>query len=138
MAIAQAESVDVLYVEDNAELREPMCEILREEGFLVHGSENGSAALAFLEKGHRPLLIILDLQMPVMSGYEFLGWLRSTRALSETPVLILSAVAKPGILAGPNGVVTFLSKPFDVDELLGYVRRLARRKLHLAVVPGEN
>ncbi len=125
---SEAESVDILYVEDDLELRETSCELLREEGFQVAEVGDGAAALAYLGQGHRPSLVILDLQMPVMSGYEFIAHLRSDSRFADTPVLVVSAVVQSGILAGPNGVVAYLSKPFEIEALIGYVRRFARRR----------
>jgi two-component system, chemotaxis family, chemotaxis protein CheY len=125
-----AESVDILYVEDDAPLRETSCELLREEGFRVAEVGDGAAALAYLGQGHRPALVILDLQMPVMDGYEFIAHLRSDPRFADMPVLVVSAVAQSGILAGPDGVVAYLSKPFEIQALIGYVRRFARRRGH--------
>lgn len=129
-AAGQAESVDILYVEDDASLRETSSDLLREEGFRVAEVGNGAAALAYLGQGHRPSLVILDLQMPVMDGYEFIARLRNDPRFAETPVLVVSAVAQSGVLAGPDGVVAFLSKPFEIEALIGYVRRFARRRGH--------
>jgi chemosensory pili system protein ChpA (sensor histidine kinase/response regulator) len=127
-AASEAESVDILYVEDDAALRETSCELLREEGFRVAEVGDGAAALAYLGQGHRPALVILDLQMPVMGGYEFIAHLRSDPRFADMPVLVVSAVAQSGVLAGPDGVVAYLSKPFEIEALIGYVRRFARRR----------
>jgi CheY-like chemotaxis protein len=127
-AASQAESVDILYVEDNVSLRETLCELLREEGFRVAEVGDGAAALAYLGKGHRPSLVILDLQMPVMDGYEFIARLRNDPSFAETPVLVVSAVAQWGVRAAPYGVVAYLSKPFEFEALIGYVRRFAEKR----------
>src|ERR1700731_1016332 len=126
----QAESVDILYVEDDAALREASSELLREEGFRVAEVEDGAAALAYLGQGHRPSLVILDLQMPVMSGYEFIARLRNDPSLAETPVFVVSAFAPSEAPVGPDGVVASLSKPFKIEELFSYVWRFARRRDH--------
>ena len=122
------ERVDILYVEDDVALRESSCELLRAEGFQVAEAGDGAAALAYLGQGHHPSLVILDLQMPVMGGYEFIAHLRSDPRFVDTPVLVVSAIAQSGILAGPDGVVAYLSKPFEIEALIGYIRRFARRK----------
>jgi CheY-like chemotaxis protein len=122
------ERVDILYVEDDVELRESSCELLREEGFQVAEAGDGAAALAYLGQGHHPSLVILDLQMPVMDGYEFIARLRNAPGFADTPFVVISGVAPSGILAGPYGVVAYLSKPFEIKALIGYVRRFARRR----------
>src|ERR1700730_8790642 len=115
-AAGQAESAEILYVEDDAARREASSELLREEGFRVAEVGDGAAALAYLGQGHRPSLVILDLQMPVMGGYEFIARLRNDPNLAETPVFVVSAFALSGP-AGPDGVVASLSKPFKIEEL---------------------
>ena len=129
-AAGQAESADILYVEDDAALRKASSELLREEGFRVAEVGDGAAALAYLGQGYRPSLVILDLQMPVMGGYEFIARLRNDPSLAETPVFVVSASAPPGAPAGPDGVVASLSKPFKIEELFSYVWRFARRRDH--------
>ena len=121
----QAESADILYVEDDVALREASSELLREEGFRVAEVGDGAAALAYLGQGRRPSLVILDLQMPVMGGYEFIARLRNDPSLAETPVFVVSGFVPP---VGPDGVVASLSKPFKIEELFSCVWRFARRR----------
>jgi two-component system, chemotaxis family, chemotaxis protein CheY len=119
--------VDVLYIEDDDDFRVSSCSRLRDEGFRVAEAQDGSDALAYLNLGNRPALVILDLLMPGMDGFEFMARMRSDPDLLGIPVVVVSGVVQSGLLAGPHGVVPHLSKPFDIESLLAYVRRFSSR-----------
>ena len=93
--------------------------MLREEGYRVETAVDGRDALDQL--GCEPDLILLDLAMPVMDGYEFLSRFRATRQHRRTPVLIVSATHRGPVPAGAQGV---LEKPFAIDALASRVRDL--------------
>ena len=105
----------VLAVEDDNELREFYGMILREEGHQVRLARNGLEAMDHLDWA--PDLILLDLMMPVMDGYEFLRQLRASPKGASIPVLVLSASLPPG-RATLRGAQAVLRKPFDFDRLL--------------------
>jgi CheY-like chemotaxis protein len=111
----------ILIVEDDADLREMMAQLLALEGFRAEAVANGRDALDYLEKGDCPDLILLDLMMPVMDGWEFRRRQRADPELAHVPVVILSALdqARAADLGGP----AFLKKPLDFDRLLELVRR---------------
>jgi CheY-like chemotaxis protein len=113
----------ILIVEDDAALREILSEILLEEGYRVECAANGADALALLQEIGAPDLILLDLMMPVMSGWELRTQLRADPRLADVPVLVLSGRggASPG--AAPEADA-FLGKPFDAARLLATVGRL--------------
>jgi CheY-like chemotaxis protein len=119
---APASSVgSVLLVEDDADLRAAVAEILEDEGFEVHVAENGQDALAELDAlgllGQRPCLVLLDLMMPVMDGFTFMKRLRADPGLRQVPVVVLSAsVNEP-----PEGARAMLRKPFEIPALLDTV-----------------
>lgn len=123
----------VLVVDDHADTREFVSELLRNEGYLVSEAENGRVALDLLvaDAEHVTCLIILDLEMPVMTGWEFLSLIQSYDHLSRIPVLVTS-----GSHAGSDelsGVAGFLRKPYALDELLLTVSALGRvRPVRLA------
>jgi two-component system chemotaxis response regulator CheY len=82
----------ILVVEDDDDVREAVVEVLRAEGYETRGAANGQEALQALEStGERPELILLDLMMPVMDGWDFLFWLDDRDDLRDTPVAIMSA-----------------------------------------------
>jgi len=111
----------VLIVEDDADLREMMAQLLSLEGFLAETAPNGRDALQYLERGDRPDVILLDLMMPVMDGWEFRRRQVADPTIATVPVVVLSAVDPSR--AGDLGGAAFLKKPLDFDQLLELVRR---------------
>ena len=127
---AQAVARKVLCVDDNPSNLKLLEIVLRRvPGVTVVSTTDPLRALA-LALEHRPHLILLDIQMPVVDGYEVLRRLRSVPALSATPVAALSANAMlEDILEGrAAGFADYFTKPFDVPELLGAVRALLENR----------
>jgi len=107
----------VLVVDDDDDIRENLVELLACEGYEVTAAGDGRAALA--EAGRaRPDVILLDLMMPVMSGWQFREAQLGDPALAGVPVVVLSAM--PADL----DVDASLPKPFQVDDLLRLLERL--------------
>lgn len=111
---------DVLIVEDDADLREMMAQLLTLEGFHAATATNGREALEHLRRGDIPQLILLDLMMPVMDGWEFQRQRRSDPALASLPVIVLSALDEKR--AAGAATHEFLKKPLDFDRLLQLVK----------------
>jgi CheY-like chemotaxis protein len=111
----------VLIVEDDAEMRDMMAQLLTLEGFRTATAANGSEALAYLQRGDLPDLILLDLMMPVMDGWEFRRRQQADPALAALPVIVLSALEP--VRAADFGDALFLTKPLDFDRLLDLVRQ---------------
>ena len=113
----------VLLVDDYADARATVRDLLEENGYPVVEAANGQQALNILvsQKVSRIGLIVLDLQMPVMDGWEFLKVLRNYVLLSHIPVLVVSAHAKRLEAAAREHLVGCLQSPFDVNELLRLV-----------------
>jgi CheY-like chemotaxis protein len=109
----------VLVIEDNDDVREMMAISLEMEGHTVSTAANGRQALAQLENGLRPCVILLDLMMPVMNGWEFRAALQADPRLKDIPVVVISAAGRELMGKLPSGAV--LSKPIDVDTLLDVV-----------------
>lgn len=110
----------ILIVEDDEDLREMMAQLLALEGFKAETAANGREALAYLAQGDRPDVILLDLMMPVMDGWEFRRHQVTDPALAAVPVVVLSALEP--VRAGALEGVAFLKKPLDFDRLLDLVR----------------
>lgn len=113
----------ILLVEDDATLREGLREVLEERGYKVEIAEEGAAALALLHREPRPALILLDLMMPGLDGWDFLARRRIDPSLPAIPVVVIS-----GQLLGPerDSVLPadgFVRKPIDMTELLVEVER---------------
>jgi CheY-like chemotaxis protein len=107
----------VLVVDDNDDLREMIVALLEDHGFRTAAATNGAEAVSWLSRGLRPALIVLDLMMPVMDGWETLKWLKGERELSTIPVVIVSAGTDH-----PASATYFLKKPFDCDVLIQILR----------------
>jgi CheY-like chemotaxis protein len=108
---------DVLIVEDDDDIRESLAELLRDEGFTITVACHGRAALEAIAQAV-PRLILLDLMMPVMNGWELLKELARCPKRSGIPVIIVSATASDV----PAGAVAVLRKPVDVQHLLDTLR----------------
>lgn len=109
----------ILVIEDEPSIRTLLRTLLLDEGYRVETASDGLDALRQLGCG--PDLILLDLQMPVMDGYEFLGRLRTTTGHGATPVVVVTANLNGRTVDGVQGL---LRKPFEVATLLGQVSDL--------------
>jgi CheY-like chemotaxis protein len=112
----------VLVVDDDQDLLDVTQFVLEGEGYGVATARNGEEALVLLRAGPPPALVLLDLMMPVMNGWEFLEARARDPALQAIPVLVLTA-SEPEQVPGAVGI---LRKPFDLDDLIGAVARHAR------------
>jgi DNA-binding response OmpR family regulator len=115
----------ILVVDDKKELRVMVKTYLEEEGFRVATANDGQDAL-YVARHEKPDLIILDLMMPQMGGYEFL---RAHRREADTPIIILTAKLEEGdkVLGLELGADDFVTKPFSMRELTARVRAVLRR-----------
>lgn len=109
----------VLVVEDEPDLREMMQLLLEGAGYSAFGAANGREALDFMRQ-RRPGLVLLDLNMPVMDGWEFRRHQREDEQLSDIPVICVTADPNP--LRVATGLqIRCIAKPCCFDELLGEV-----------------
>lgn len=117
---------DVLIVEDDFDIRHDLATILEDEGYRVVATENGWEALRHLRQSSQtaPCVILLDLMMPVMDGWQLRTELLKDPTLASIPVVVLSGAydAKDTV----PGAAAYLSKPFSMDALLAVVARLCR------------
>jgi DNA-binding response OmpR family regulator len=114
----------VLIVEDDEDLRDMMAQMLTIEGFAAATAANGREALDYLHGTTKPHVILLDLMMPVMDGWEFRRRQQADPELARVPVIVLSALDP--VRASPVGAAAFLKKPLDFDRLLELVRSHCR------------
>jgi CheY-like chemotaxis protein len=113
----------VLLVEDDPDIRDIVQDVLEAEGYDVVPASHGKQALEFLDGtrgGVRPVLVILDMMMPLLDGKHVLDAIKSDHALSSIPVVVMSAVTHEK----PVGAAAFLRKPFSLDVLFDAVHRL--------------
>lgn len=117
---SSSHSKQVMIVEDDRDIREPMRELLEEEGYRVMCAATGSEALRLLSDGTLPGVILCDLMMPNMNGVELIQTLREQKMKAADSIVILSAAANAEKTASELGV-GFLRKPINVDALLSTV-----------------
>ena len=119
MVLLDPDNKTVLIVEDDELVRDAIAEALRDEGYTVHIASNGREALDTLQSAMKqPRLILLDLIMPVMDGWEFLRERERQPALAGIPVCAVSAAETL-----PSDVEHRIQKPFRLDDLLEVVAR---------------
>ena len=116
--------MNVLVVEDHADLRELLTVLLEAEGFTVQTAVNGREALQRLNE-RRPSLILLDLMMPVMTGDEFRERQLADPRFSGVPVICLTATHDGPVRAARLRADAYFQKPIDFERLLGAIRQHA-------------
>jgi signal transduction histidine kinase len=112
----------ILVVEDDSQILATVASLLEDEGYEVQAASNGRQALDLLREGPIPDLIILDLMMPEVDGWEFRTIQRADASVAGIPVLAISASDSPR--AAAIHATSFLKKPFGVDELLYRVQKI--------------
>jgi CheY-like chemotaxis protein len=117
-------SPTVFIVEDDVDTREMLGRFLELEGYRVESAANGKAALERLDAGAPACVILLDLMMPVMDGWEFRREQVQNAALADIPVIVVSAAGRDRI--HQIDANSYLSKPVDLDELLEQVTQYCR------------
>lgn len=118
----EIQTVSVLVVDDDQAIRESLGELLRHEGYTVATASNGAEGLSALKR-FRPKLVVLDLNMPVISGDEFRLVQRLDPDLRRIPMVVLSAVDRVRERAADMEADAWLAKPVKVGDLLGVVER---------------
>jgi len=118
---AQAPCQTILVVEDDASIRMTIQLALEMEGFTVCTASHGQEALTQLSQMKAPCLILLDLMMPIMNGWDFMKALRANAILAPIPVALVTAYAEEA--AHFEGSQALIKKPIDLEILLQVVRR---------------
>jgi CheY-like chemotaxis protein len=120
----------VLVVEDDESVRDALCQLMRDEGFEPTCARNGQEALAALVGGKSPCLILLDLMMPVMNGWQLLEWFKDHPEHETAPVVVMSAATYSEVerlRRTDRHVTDVVRKPIDVDRLLRAVHAACER-----------
>ena len=119
----------VLVVDDDQEIRGVLRDLLRDEGYEVLQASDGAEALRQLARANQPLVVLLDLMMPRVDGFEVCRLLAADPHLRDDHAIVLMS-ARRNLDAADHTVVTAsLPKPFEIDELLSLIERLARPAL---------
>lgn len=123
----------ILVVDDKPELRKLLKSYLAQEGFRVVEAGDGQEAL-YVARYEKPDLVLLDLMMPNMGGYEFMQFFSKE---SDTPVIMLTAKIEESdkVLGLELGADDYITKPFSLRELTARVRSVLRRAAKQAVEP---
>lgn len=120
---------DILVVDDDPVLVRALRALLQAAGYVVHNVGSGEAALDSV-KSRPPDLILLDVKLPDIDGYEVARRLKTDAALPFIPIIIMTAHAQDSIAAGLNtGADEFIGKPFENAELLTRIRAMLRLKV---------
>ncbi|MDV2993080.1 MAG: Sensor histidine kinase RcsC [Chroococcidiopsis sp. SAG 2025] len=128
MTIPSSKADRILVVDDSPDNVFLIQTILEEEGYTITTAEDGPTALAEVEKSP-PHLVLLDVMMPGMDGFEVTQRLRQNAKLPFIPILLITAYDQPSVAKGlDTGADDFIRKPVEVEELLARVRSLLRLK----------
>jgi DNA-binding response OmpR family regulator len=120
-------SRNVLIVEDDPVVSRLVGHLLTRRGFTVHVAADGLEAQAMLKTMTRPAVIVMDVMLPYISGFELITQIRTTPGLDCVPVIVLTSKSQEGdvLRAFDAGVNDYVVKPFRPEEFVARVRRLA-------------
>jgi CheY-like chemotaxis protein len=120
--VAEKNPFCVLVVDDDPSIRRMIVAALKRDGYVFHEAPNGKEALELMRREH-PNVVVLDLMMPVLSGWDVLQARALEPDLKKIPVIIISANRAPEVAtAVDKGICAFLPKPFDIGALSALVR----------------
>lgn len=112
---------NILVIEDDHNIRVVIRQALESEGYKVYSAANGRDGLELLKQIDQPNLILLDLMMPLMTGWEFIKAQKKHRLLRDIPVVIVSATESIQGTHVPAREI--IHKPFEIQELLNVVKK---------------
>jgi CheY-like chemotaxis protein len=108
----------ILIAEDDADIRETLADVLRDAGYQVAVAENGQVALDAM-RDQQPCMLVLDLMMPEVDGWQVIGAMERDPGLASVPVCVLSAVTE----RAPPSAVCVLKKPVSLLRLLSAIEQ---------------
>ena len=123
--MTETELKRILVVEDDPTILDTLKIFLESEGYLVQIAENGFIALELLKNCKMPHLILLDMKMPVMNGWEFAAEF-SAKYNHRAPIVVMTAASDAKQRASEITSSGWIGKPFDLDELLGVIKKNMR------------
>lgn len=112
----------ILVVDDDPDILESTSLVLGAEGWRTLAAPDGEAALNLLRHGPRPCLILLDMMMPRMNGWDFRAAQAADLSIGDIPVVIVTGDSRPREKAEQLGAHGWLAKPVELDELTATVR----------------
>jgi CheY-like chemotaxis protein len=115
----------ILVIDDQPEVLELLGDLLKHNKYEVLTATEGVEGLAKAQS-HKPDLIILDIAMPVMDGYDFMKELRTDDELKNVPVIIITGRVQLKEIFEEQGIHDYIMKPFDKKELLTKVKKLIK------------
>ncbi len=115
-------STRILVVDDDQSIREAVAAVLSDDGYEVTTATNGREALQQVQQDEQPALILLDLRMPVMTGWEFAHAYHEASP-PHAPIVVMTAARDAADFARDVAVAGVLAKPFGLDELTSVVER---------------
>lgn len=115
----------IMVVDDDDDIRDILAMMLSGEGFPIVTAADGAAALDTLRSGTEPALILLDLRMPRVSGYEVLETLKREGRFAGIPVVVMSGDSSARAVASSLGADACLEKPVEYDDVLALAHKFA-------------
>ena len=112
----------ILLVDDNVDVREGMQHMFEAEGYEVRAAVNGREALALLYAGLRPCVIVMDMAMPLMNGFEFREQQLKHADIADIPFIAYSAVIDLQRSAQHLHAAAYLEKPIEFEHVLSIIR----------------
>jgi len=116
----------ILIIDDYPDIRDGLEAVLASEGFIVETAANGREALYALHEGLRPSLILMDLMMPVMNGFEFREQQLRTPEIADIPVIAYSGVINASHAAHQLRAAAYLENPEDIERVIALVKQHCR------------
>ena len=111
----------ILIIEDDLFMLDALRTILEDEGYKIHTAENGLVAVDILEKGAHPDLILLDMIMPKMNGWEFAEAYQKFE--KRCPIVVITGAADVVQRAKDVGAQDWLAKPYEIDDIFKMVKK---------------
>lgn len=116
----------ILIIDDEADMRLALVELLEDEGYTVGQAKDGKKGLQFLLDNPKPKLILLDYMMPEMGGAEFCEKMRSNPQWASIPVALVSAATLSKDMLASMDVVTFIEKPIKIEKFLAVIEQYCK------------
>ena len=118
---------DVLVIEDDPVVSRLVGHLLTRRGFVVHLAADGLTAQTLLKTLPRPAVVVMDVMLPYVGGFELIAQIRETPGWKQVPVIVLTSKSQESdvLRAFDAGVNDYVVKPFRPEEFVARVRRLA-------------